>query len=97
MVLLATCLGWEDMNEEEEEDEEDEEEPEVAEEQPAAKPQRDVRHRPDATRILTTEDFQLIGDSTRLDSTRLVSSHPDLQSNVLPVLVIYVGRVIFSF
>ena len=47
-----------------EEEEEEEEEEEAAEEQPVAKPQRDIRHRPDATRILTTEDFQLIGDSS---------------------------------
>lgn len=67
VFLCATYLGWEDMDEEEEEGERDEEveeeEEDEAAEQPAAKPQRDIRHRPDATRILTTEDFQLIGDS----------------------------------
>jgi hypothetical protein len=51
---------------EDEEEEEEEEEEEAAEELPVPKPQRDIRHRPDATRILTTEDFQLIGDSTSL-------------------------------
>jgi hypothetical protein len=64
------------------EEEEEEEEEEAAEELPVPKPQRDIRHRPDATRILTTEDFQLIGDTTSY-----ISSHQVLQSHVLPVLL----------
>ena len=48
------------MDEEEEgEGEEEEEEEEVVQE--VSKPVRDIRKRADATRILTTEDFQLIG------------------------------------
>jgi hypothetical protein len=62
-----------DQDDEEGEDEKEADlvEVEVAEEtdlqsERVSKPARDVRKRVDATRILTTEDFQLIGTSLSL-------------------------------
>ena len=64
-------IGWEDIDEEEEEedeegdeDENEKDEEEVEEEKevvPAIKPVRDIRKRADATRILSSEDFALLG------------------------------------
>ena len=64
-------IGWEDIDEEEEEedeegdeDEDEEDEEEVEEEKevvPAIKTVRDIRKRADATRILSSEDFALLG------------------------------------
>lgn len=77
-----------DQDDEEGEDEKEadvvEVEVEVAEEidfqsERVSKPVRDVRKRVDATRILTTEDFQLIGTSLslslHLSLHRATSSH----------------------
>jgi hypothetical protein len=73
-----------DQDDEEGEDENEAEvvEVEVAEEtdlqsERVSKPARDVRKRVDATRILTTEDFQLIGTSLYLHLSlhRATSSH----------------------
>ena len=61
LFLAYSHIGWEDVEEEDGNEEEEEEEEEVVQE--VTKPVRDIRKRADATRILTTEDFQLIGTS----------------------------------
>ena len=82
----TNSTGWEDMDQEDKEGEDDKEadvvEVEVTEEidlqsERVSKPVRDVRKRVDATRILTTEDFQLIGTSLflLLSRHRAASSH----------------------
>ena len=74
LLNAIDTLDWEDMDQEDEDEDEGNEdgkeagvmEVEVAVEEDLqreqiSKPPRDVRKRVDATRILTTEDFKLIG------------------------------------
>ena len=86
LLNAINSTGWEDMDQDDEEGEDEKEadvvEIEVAEEvdlqsERVSKPVRDVRKRVDATRILTTEDFQLIGTSLflLLSLHRATSSH----------------------
>ena len=61
ILLTHIHTGWEDVEDEEEEGEEEGEEEEEEAVQEVSKPVRDIRKRADATRILTAEDFKLIG------------------------------------